>query len=349
MLLTSSLKTALTPTAVALGNFDGVHLGHQQVIEPILPSGVIQTQLVALPHAFQQLEVSRDNDGADREKPYPTVVSFNPHPQEFFTGLPRALLTPPLEKAIQMSCLGVEQLVLLPFNRELADLTPQQFVEEILVRQLKSKRISVGKDFRFGCKRAGTAADLQAIAATYGIETVIVGLQICSGERISSSFIRQALTEGDIQRANRLLGRPYTLTGTVIKGQQLGRTIGFPTANLHLPPEKFLPRYGVYAVQVLIEQTQNRTEAGKIIIPCPMPDARCPITGGVMNIGCRPTVSGKAPTVEVYLIDWTGDLYGQTLTVSLKQFLRSEQKFASLDELKAQIQADCDKAKSILN
>lgn len=348
MWVTSSLKTVLTPTAVALGNFDGVHRGHQQVIRPVVQSYAIETQQSATSQGGQQREVlmdaSEESEIRSRAETtgqtYATVVSFYPHPQEFFTGKPRALLTPPEEKAIQLGNIGVEQLVLLPFDRELADLTPQQFVEEILVRRLQSKRISVGKDFRFGCKRTGTATDLQAIAATYGIETTIVDLQLSSGERISSSFIRAALTQGDISKANQLLGRSYTLRGTVVKGQQLGRTIGFPTANLHLPAEKFLPCYGVYAVQVTIENNHNSTEPGKII-PCPIP--------GVMNVGCRPTVNGIAPTVEVYLINWTGDLYGKTLTVSLEQFLRPEQKFASLDQLKAQIQADCDKARSILS
>lgn len=347
MWVTSSLTTVLTPTAVALGNFDGVHRGHQQVVKPVLQSAAIQTGRRATLQGAER-EIFTDNAIESNQipspaettgRPYPTVVSFYPHPQEFFTGQPRALLTPPKEKAIQLGNMGVEQLVLLPFDRELADLTPQQFVEEILVRRLKSQRISVGQDFRFGCKRTGTATELQAIAATYGIETTIVGLLICSDERISSSFIRQALTEGDISRANQLLGRSYTLTGTVVQGQQLGRTIGFPTANLHLPPEKFLPRLGVYAVQVSLEQTDKSITAANII-PSPIP--------GVMNIGCRPTINGTDTTVEVYLIDWTGDLYGQTLTVSLEQFLRTEQKFASLDELKAQIQADCDKARSVL-
>lgn len=347
MWVTSSLTTVLTPTAVALGNFDGVHRGHQQVITPVLPSAAIETgRRASIPEGQREIftdraiEVNQIPSPAETTgRPYPTVVSFYPHPQEFFSGQPRALLTPPKEKAIALANIGIEQLVLLPFDRELANLTPQQFVEEILVRQLKSQRISVGQDFRFGCKRTGTATDLQAIAATYGIETTIVGLQICSGERISSSFIRTALTEGDISRANQLLGRSYTMTGTVVQGQQLGRTIGFPTANLQLPQEKFLPRNGVYAVQVWLENSDRTSEPGNII-PCPIP--------GVMNIGCRPTVNGKTPTVEVYLIDWAGDLYGQTLTVSLEQYLRPEQKFASLDELKAQIQADCDKARSVL-
>lgn len=299
MWVTSSLTTALTPTAVALGNFDGVHRGHQQVIKPVLPSSAIETQLVGIPPRIEgQIELQEspiDSIAPRREGllkadatgcPYPTVVTFNPHPQEFFSGQPRALLTPPDEKAIHLRSLGVEQLVLLPFDRELANLSPQQFVEEILVRQLQSTCISVGQDFRFGYKRAGTAADLQAIAATYGIQVNIVPLQICEGERISSSAIRQALSEGDIQQANRLLDRCYTLTGIVVQGQQLGRTIGFPTANLNLPAEKFLPRQGVYAVQVFIEAALSHREVGEkrntgeslpTNAQCPMPNTQCPI------------------------------------------------------------------------
>lgn len=303
MWVTSSPAKAKTPTAVALGNFDGLHRGHQRVIQPIL-------------------------DFAWEVETYATVVTFNPHPVEFFSGQRRALLTPHDEKAQQLVRLGVEQLVLLPFDRELAALSPQEFVEKILVQQLCCQRISVGEDFRFGWKRSGTASDLSAIAAQFGIPVTIVPLHNCEGERISSSSIRQALEQGDLQRAKTLLGRHYTLTGTVVKGQQLGRTIGFPTANLELPSEKFLPRQGVYAVRVFIEEP--------------------PSALGVMNIGYRPTVNGTHPSVEIHLLDWSGDLYGKTITVQPEKFLRPEQKFASLEALKAQIQADSATARSVL-
>ncbi len=303
--VTSSVTKALTPTAVALGNFDGVHRGHQQVIQPVL----------------------------ERRKATPdlhtTVVTFNPHPQEFFTGKRRSLLTPIDQKVEQLQRLGIEQLVLLPFDRELACLSPQEFVEKILVQQLQAQSISVGQDFCFGKQRAGKATDLQAIAANYNIPVTIVPLHTCAGDRISSSAIRQALEQGDLQRANLLLGRAYTLAGTVVTGKQLGRTIGFPTANIELPPEKFLPRQGVYAVRVLIGDNNTRV-------------------AGVMNIGDRPTVSGTHPTVEVHLLDWSGDLYGKAIAVQLEKFIRPEQKFASLEELKAQIHADSDFAKAIL-
>ena len=299
MRFTSSLAKALTPTAVALGNFDGLHLGHQRVIQPILDS---------------------------TEHIYSTVVTFDPHPQEFFTGQRRPLLTPLDEKVQQLARLGVEQLVLLPFNGELAALSPQEFVEKILLQQLRAQQISVGEDFCFGKQRRGTAIDLKAIASTFNIPVTMVPLHTCEGDRISSSSIRRALEQGDLEQARALLGRPYTLTGYVVKGQQLGRKIGFPTANLQLPTEKFLPRQGVYAVRVLGEDSSL----------------------GVMNIGNRPTVNGIHPSVEVHLLDWSDDLYGKTLTVQLEKFLRPEQKCASLEALIAQIQVDCAIARSQL-
>ncbi|MDY7016300.1 MAG: bifunctional riboflavin kinase/FAD synthetase [Cyanobacteriota bacterium] len=315
MWVTSSTTTALTPTAIALGNFDGVHRGHRTAIEPIVKLG---GDRVRKPGS-QETETVRS-----------TVVTFDPHPRDFFAGQNKRLLTPLEEKVKQLQRLGVEQLVLLPFNRELAALSPQNFVEIILIRELRATHISVGEDFRFGHQRAGTATDLQAIARAFGVEVAIVSLSNSRSERISSSLIRQALQDGKIDRANRLLGRAYTLIGRVTTGRQLGRTLGFPTANLKIPDNKFLPGYGVYLVNAILESKQH--------IP------------SVMNIGCRPTVDGSSmPTVEVHLLDWSGDLYGQILTVELAKFLRPEQKFSSLNALKAQIAKDCDMARKTNN
>lgn len=342
MWIATTEKEILKPTAIALGNFDGVHRGHQRILEAIL---------------------STDND-RETEKLYPTAVSFYPHPREFFTGEKIQLLTPVVEKAKHLESLGIEQLVLLPFNRQLASLNPQQFVEEIIVKQLQAKKISVGEDFRFGYQRQGTARDLKAIAASYGIEVHINPLRQCRQEqgenvRISSSLIRQALQTGEIKQANSMLGRAYTLIGTVIKGQELGRTIGFPTANLQLPEDKFIPRYGVYSVKVTsfdkdeacLESVADSSLCNNQNIP--LEDASNSMNNsplkGVMNIGCRPTVDGNKVTVEVHLLDWSGDLYGQTLRVSLEQFLRPEQKFSSLDALKQQIAVDCETARYCLS
>ncbi|MEQ9549793.1 MAG: bifunctional riboflavin kinase/FAD synthetase [Coleofasciculus sp. G3-WIS-01] len=314
MWVTSSLATALTPTAVALGNFDGIHRGHQQVIQPILQYSSL------LPHESEPIN-PQERVNREGEHIYPTLATFYPHPREFFSGQPWKLLTPKPEKVDQLKRLGIEQLVLLPFDRELAALSPEQFVDKILIEQLRATHVSVGEDFRFGYRRTGTAKDLQAIAATYGVQVSIVTIQTCQGERISSSLIRQSLEAGDILKANRLLGRPYSIKGQVVKGQQLGRTLGFPTANLEWFPDKFLPRNGVYCVRVS--------------------STSFPDQWGVMNIGERPTVKGTCLTVEIHLLNWSGDLYGQTITVSLEQFLRPEKTFASLDDLRKQIQADC--------
>ena len=375
MWVTSSFTAALTPTAVALGNFDGLHLGHRQVVQPILNrsilenSGEISSTISVLQSELRAVtkdvgwSLTRTSDkelkGWDSNgavKLYGTVLTFDPHPQEFFTGQSKKLLTPLAEKVELLEAMGVQQLILLPFDRELAALTAPEFVEEILVRQLQASRISVGMDFRFGRGRAGTAVDLQAIASNYGIDVTLVGLHTCGeGERISSSVIRESLACGDLRRANQLLGRCYSLVGAIVQGQQLGRTIGFPTANIELPPSKFLPRFGVYAVRVLVknaggmikdESSSYEWENPKSLMPGQTSDS-C-FVNGVMNVGCRPTVDGQEPTVEVHLLDWSGDLYGQTLSVSLVEFLRPEQKFASLEALKNQIQADCDVARSVL-
>ncbi|BAY87244.1 riboflavin kinase/FAD synthase [Calothrix parasitica NIES-267] len=316
--VTSSTELIQTPTAVALGKFDGVHRGHQRVIQPIL------------------------HKSADTERIYPTVITFLPHPQEFFTGKTRTLLTPLDEKVRQLELLGVEQLVLIPFNKELSALTPEQFVEQIIVEKLQASRISVGQDFCFGSNRSGTTRDLQVLAAKYDIPVTIVPLETHEDDlplqkddtRISTSLIRQTLETGNIEQANRLLGRPYTLIGTVVKGQQLGRTIGFPTANLQLPEDKFLPQKGVYAVRV--------SEINQ-------PDTTLTNRWGVMNIGNRPTVNGTYPTVEVHLLDWSGDLYNKKLQIQLEKFLRSEQKFDNLEALKSQIQLDCNTARKFFN
>lgn len=259
-----------------------------------------------------------------------TLVTFQPHPQEFFTGQPRSLLTPLDEKVALLKTMGFDQLILLPFNRELATLMPPAFVDDILAHHLQAKVISVGMDFCFGYQRSGTVSDLRILAQAHGITTIVAPLQQTGGDRISSSAIRQALLEGDPQRANHLLGRAYRLIGSVVQGQQLGRKLGFPTANLQLPPEKFLPRRGVYAVTVQWVDAMGN----------PL------LVRGVMNIGCRPTVNGTAQTVEVHLLDWSGNLYGQTIMVDLDTFLRPEQQFASLEELATQIQLDCTRARA---
>jgi riboflavin kinase/FMN adenylyltransferase len=295
-----------SPKAIALGNFDGIHQGHQKVIEPIF-------------NAQSSKDIS------------PCLVTFIPHPQEFFSGEQKKLLTPILEKSILLEQLGIEQLILLPFDRELANLTPQEFVLDILIKKINATFISIGEDFRFGYKRQGNAQDLKSIANQHNVKVNITTEQkilLCKNfQRVSSSHIRKCLDEGKISLANHMLGREYQLIGKVIKGKQLGRTIGFPTANLAIPSEKFLPQNGVYAVKVNLSDDRSAN------IPA------------VMNIGNRPTINGENLSVEVHLLDWQGDLYGKTLLVKLLDFIRPEYQFASLQKLKEQIELDCQKAK----
>jgi len=309
--ITSSTAQVLTPNAIALGNFDGIHRGHHKVLRPILPA--------SLAGVFQNFKI------------HSTVVSFQPHPRQFFTGQSKQLLTPIEEKVRILADFGIDQLVLLPFDRQLAALTPEEFVEKILISQLQVKKVSVGADFRFGKDRSGDVRSLQKIAALFGVETAIASLENSqSAVRISSSLIRQGLKNGEIDLVNDMLGRNYSLVGTVVSGKKIGRTIGFPTANLKLPESKLIPRQGVYAVRAASDSDLES-------IP------------GVMNIGYRPTVSGsKELSVEVHLLDWSGDLYDRTLSVELIQFLRTETKFSSLEALKSQIALDCQAARNIL-
>lgn len=288
--------------AIALGNFDGVHLGHQEVIKPILKDNMAKNFV-------------------------PALVTFIPHPQEFFSGQTKKLLTPIKEKAQILDKLGIQELILLPFDRELANLTPLEFVKEVLLEKIKANFVSVGEDFCFGYKRQGKAKDLQSLANQYQIEVNITPEQHFlvnqQNIRISSSYIRQSLSEGKVELAKDMLGRNYQIQGKVVEGQKLGRELGFPTANLKIPPEKYLPKQGVYGVKVDIPQQKTYD------------------LSAVMNVGKRPTVGGENIIVEVHLLNWQGDLYGQDLVIKLVNFIRPEKKFTSLDELKNQITLDC--------
>lgn len=284
--------------AIALGNFDGIHKGHKKVINPIFSKDLITS-----------------------------LVTFTPHPQEFFTGEKKLLLTPLEEKKKILETMGVDELILVPFNQTLASLSPSEFVEDIIHRKIQAKFISIGEDFSFGYKRQGKAKDLKNLAQKYHMEVNITPEENLWMEneyiRISSSFIRSCLEKGLIPLANEMLGREYELQGEVIQGQKLGQKLGFPTANLAITEEKLLPRYGVYQVKVDV-----------------FPD-NCLNLLGVMNIGKRPTVKENNITVEIHLLNWEKDLYGKTLVVKLFQFIRPEQKFSSLDDLKRQISLDC--------
>jgi riboflavin kinase / FMN adenylyltransferase len=300
-----SPQEAHTPTAIALGSFDGVHAGHRRVVAAALQLAQLQPELV------------------------PTVVSFWPHPREVMAGEPRLRLDLPEEKLDCLMQLGIRQLILVPFNKKLAALTPQQFVQQVLLEQLGAKVIAIGENFRFGAQRSGGPEDLKRLAGAAGVLVEVVPLLDDQGQRISSSRIRLALAAADLQEVVRLLQRPYLFQGKVVKGRGLGRGLGWPTANLQVDGRKCLPKEGVYAAWV------RRFDAK------PMP--------AVMNLGRQPTIDPNAPSaVEVHLLGMDIQLGNEILSVEPKQWLRGQCAFDSLEALSSQIAKDAAAATAYL-
>ena len=287
-------------TIYALGFFDGVHLGHQALLK--------YCRSLAESHGCKA--------GA---------VTFTTHPDGLVAGKTPALLTTNEDKKRLLYAYGMDTVVELPFDRTLMATHWSAFLTQLV--EIGAAGFVCGDDFRFGAGGIGTAKKLAAFCEKRELPYAIVPEQILDGERISSTRIRASLEQGNLAQVNRLLGHPIILTGTVFSGKQLGRTIGVPTANLLLPPELIVPKFGVYACKVWTD--------GKVYL-------------AVTNIGTRPTVDGEGVTVEVHLLDFDGDLYGKAITVAFYQFLRPEQKFENLDQLKAQIAADVAKACEIL-
>ena len=295
-------ENAKLPTALALGSFDGLHLGHKKVIKAILkePIGV------------------------------PTVVSFWPHPREVLFGESRLRLDLPNEKTSLLEPLGIEQLVLVPFDKTLASQSAETFVDKILVKTLQAKHIAVGENFRFGRNREGDISTLKKIGTSLGIKVSIIPILEDKQGRLSSSRIRQALNDGDLKHAKNLLNRPYTFRGTVEKGKGLGKQIGWPTANLKIDGRKFLPSLGVYASWAAIANKKERFPA-------------------VMNLGPQPTIDpNSSSAVEVHLLDEEIDLLGNELIIEPIQRIRIQKKFESIEELSKQISLDAKLAKKIL-
>ncbi|WP_392351757.1 bifunctional riboflavin kinase/FAD synthetase [Parasynechococcus sp.] len=295
-------EEAQRPTALALGSFDGLHIGHRTVIR----------------HAVESAAG------------VPTVVSFWPHPREVLFGESRLRLDLPEEKLSLLEPLGVQQLVLVPFTRDLAALSAEAFVRSILLDTLQARHIAVGANFRFGKNRAGDTTLLQTIAGDAGVSVDVVGIVEDDQGRMSSSRIRTALEGADLALVADLLGRPYRFQGSVVHGRGLGRQLGWPTANLEVDGRKCLPALGVYAAWAWVKGQATPMAA-------------------VMNLGPQPTVDPTAPSaVEVHLLDRTIQLDGQQLLVEPVQRLRGQQKFAGLQELSAQIARDAQTARDRL-
>ena len=283
----------------ALGFFDGVHLGHQ-----------------ALLSACREL--------AQRHGCKAGAVTFTSHPDALVTGKTPPLIDTDLQRQQLLSAYGTKNILALSFDEALKNTPWEDFLEFLL--QKGAAGFVCGEDFRFGHRGEGTAQKLADFCRKKGLPWAVVPAQTLDGIRISSTHIRSLIEAGDMETAGRFLGHAHALTGVVRHGRELGRTIGIPTANLTIPEGVIVPKFGVYATQILL-------------------NGSC--YNAVTNVGTRPTVDGNGVTVESWLLDYSGDLYGKHLTVFFHQFLRPEQKFPRLEDLQAQIRKDAEKVREI--
>jgi riboflavin kinase/FMN adenylyltransferase len=298
-----NIPKAARGCVLTVGNYDGVHLGHQQMI------GAVKRRAAELSTAA-------------------AVLVFEPSSKEFIDpdGAP-ARLTRWREKFAALQALGVDRLVTLRFDEHVRAMTPQSFVDELIVGSLGARHVVVGDDFRYGREAGGTIDSLRAAGREHGFGVEQMDPFILDGVRVSSTAVRERLERADYAGAARLLGRPYRMTGRVAHGTELGRTLGFPTANLRLMRRKS-PTWGVLAVRVY------GIEAGAL--------------EGVASLGTRPTVNGNEPLLEVHLFDFSGDLYGRLIEVEFVAKLRDEVKFESLDAMMVQMKVDAAQARDAL-
>jgi len=294
------------PSSVALGTFDGIHIGHQKVIQ----TGI---------------------DLAHHSNLKAGVLTFDPHPKEVLGKIKETnYITPLSVKLAILEKMGLDFTFIIPFNLEFAKLSPDEFIRQY-IEGLNIRKVVTGFDFCFGHKGIGTASYLQEWAEKYhSFEAFMIPSIDEQGEKISSSRIRHLLMEGDVGEAAQLLGRYFRMSGNVVTGDQRGRTIGFPTANIHLNKPYIIPRVGVYAVKVYWKEQK---------------------LNGVLNLGFKPTFYSELekPSLEVHIFNFDQSLYGEELEIEFISYLRPEKRFSGLDELKNQIKLDSDKAKEILN
>lgn len=289
-----------TNTVVTLGKFDGIHLGHQQLID---------------------LVISYKKQGLTA-----VMFSFLLHPGNLFSDKEFELIYTEEEKLAKLSRCGIDVLVSYPFTKETRSMDPEDFIKEILIDRLDAKVIVVGNDFRFGLNRRGDVNLLKEQAEIYDYKVIACEKKTWKKEIISSSAIRKALMEGNMEAVNAMLGQPYTIRGEVVAGRKIGRTLGMPTTNLIPPTVKLLPPCGVYASKTLIDG---------VYLP------------GVTNIGYKPTVGEEEYIgVETFIFDYNNDLYGKMIEVELFDYIRPEEKFGSLEELTQKMQEDIILAKN---
>lgn len=305
MRITHGFTPLGTPHAVTIGNFDGLHLGHQAML-------------------------ARLQDVAQARGLPSCVLSFEPHPREFFTPEQApARLSSLREKAECLQRMGIDRLHVFRFDRAFSALSAEAFIEQVLGTTLQARYVLVGDDFRYGAKRAGDFALLKQAGQSLGFEAEFLPTVEVAGERASSTAVRQALAAGELEHAERLLGRPYSISGRVVHGDKLGRDIGFPTANIQLKHNR-PPLLGIFAVEVYGLNGE------------PLP--------GAASLGKRPTVKNPdaVPVLEVHLFDFNAEIYGRRVRVDFLHKLRDEEKYPDLDSLVAQIRRDVDHAKQFL-
>lgn len=284
----------------ALGFFDGVHLGHQALLAECC-----------------RLAAELDCQAA--------AITFDAHPQSLFLPDPPMLISTARDRELLLRRYGIGQIYTFPVTAEVMSTPWRAFLEELL--EFGAAGFVCGDDFRFGWKGMGNGKKLKDFCAARNLPCVILPEQTLDGIRISSTYIRRQLETGDMATAVRFLGHPYTLTGQVVRGQQIGRTLGVPTANILLPEGIVVPKFGVYACRCLVEGEWYPA---------------------VTNIGTRPTVSGTGITVEPWILDFSGDLYGKAITLEFHRFLRPEQRFPDLEALRLQIRRDAEETRALL-
>lgn len=284
---------------LTIGTFDGVHLGHQKILQML-------------------------NEEAKKIGGESVLFTFYPHPRMvlFPDSHGLKLIQTQEEKIEKLEKMGLQNLIILPFTKEFSNLSATEFVENYLVNRLHVKNLVIGYDHQFGKNREGSLEFLKSISSSYNFEVIEISAKEIDDVNISSTKIRTAIENGEISIANMYLGQPFQLKGKVVKGKELGRIIGFPTANIQLESDlKILPKIGVYAVEIILP---NKT-----------------LCRGMMNIGIRPTVSNEnSLSIEVHIFDFNENLYDKFIVVRLLSYIRSEQKFSSVDELKKQLQQD---------
>ena len=296
---------------VTIGTFDGVHLGHRQIIERLKKEAA---------------ETNRQT----------VIITFHPHPRKIVGSgtLQVPLITTTDEKIRLLQNLEIDHMVVVPFTETFANQTAEQYVEDFLIRQFQPHTLIIGYDHRFGKGRKGDFHLLEDYSAELGFKLLEIPQHLLNEISISSTRIREALINGHVSEANALLGYRFFFEGVVVEGNKLGRTLGFPTANLEITdPEKLVPGNGVYAVTA--EEL-------------PLAPGR-PVLRGMMNIGVRPTIGGTKRVIEVHLFDFAADIYGKKLQVEVREFIRGEQKFTGLEALKDQLLRDKTHAASILS